>query len=131
MNWNIFLSLTSIVGTAIAWVYFAKVNKAAKQIANDNALIKNISDTNEEWKELYEEEKSKVSKYEIKYEEQRLLVESLHKTIDSLYADVTKHRNEKVELREKLTQVQVINAELKLKECDIRKCPRRHPPSDY
>lgn len=79
--------------------------------------IENESKQSAEWKKLYDETREELKEKELK--------------IDSLYAEITKHRDEKAALNNKNAELGVENTKLKFLKCDVPRCLNRKPPTGY
>ena len=51
--------------------------------------------------------------------------------VDTLYSEVRKLENEKLELVYKLHEKELQLKEAEMKKCEVRGCDKRQPPSDY
>lgn len=51
--------------------------------------------------------------------------------VDTLYSEVRKLENEKLELVYKNHELELRLKEAEMKKCEVRGCERRQPPSDY
>ena len=79
--------------------------------------IENESKQSAEWQKLYEEE----------HENNRLKDEK----IDTLYLEISKHRDHNASLSVEMAQLEVENTRLKIFKCDIPACQQRTPPTGY
>lgn len=77
----------------------------------------NIEATAQEWKTLYEQRDRRVGE--------------LNAKIDQLYAEKEADRQRIRELQEKNTAQALDLQVLRIKECQVRGCKGRKPPSDY
>lgn len=105
--------VTAIVGCIagnIMMFLFLPQEKKAKNLENE-------AKQSEEWKKLYEEA----------HAESRAKDEK----IDSLYAEITKHRDEKAEKSVRIAELEVENAKLRILKCEVPSCPNRKPPTGY
>ena len=95
--------------------YDAKQRKAYAEARRAEA--DNITQYAAEWKELYENEHSDKS--------------ALNDKIDQLYQEKEQDRQRIRELQEKNTSLALENQALKIRECKVKGCQQRQPPSDY
>lgn len=77
----------------------------------------NITSYAAEWKELYEKKEAKVIEQDAK--------------IDQLYIEKNEDRKRIRDLMKKNTSLEIENIKLQSRRCDIQKCDKRQPPSDY
>lgn len=96
-------------GSLMTWMLFPQTKQAK--------VLENEAKQSEEWKKLYIEAKSQLDSKDAK--------------IDSLYADIAKHRDEKAVLRVRNTELEVENAKLNLLKCKVPECNYRDPQSGY
>ena len=89
-----------------------KMDAEAKKLEIDN-----LTSYADEWKELYEQRDKRV--------------DELNAKIDRLYKDIEEDRTRIRELNEKNAALGQENLSLKIKECMVRGCGNRKPPSDY
>ena len=89
-----------------------KLNAEAKKLEIDN-----LTSYADEWKGLYEQRDKRV--------------DELNAKIDQLYQEKESDRQHIRELQEKNTALSLENQSLKIKECQVRGCGKRKPPSDY
>lgn len=95
--------------------YNAKERKAYAEARK--AEMDNLTGYAAEWKELYEQRDSRVCE--------------LNQKIDQLYAEKNDDRQRIRELQEKVSALTQENQVLRFKECQVRGCKDRMPPSDY
>ena len=118
-------SIVGIVGSAVSSIvlpllgvllfYDSKQRKASAEARK--AEMDNLTGYAAEWKELYEQRDSRVCE--------------LNQKIDQLYKEKEEDRQRIRELQEKNTALSLENQALKFKECRVRGCKDRMPPSDY
>lgn len=101
--------ITYIGGSLTTFMFFPQMRKTKN--------IENESKQSEEWRKLYEETKMEAREKDSK--------------IDSLYAEITKHRDAKATLADKVSQLQVENTSLKYLKCGKPGCQNRTPPTGY
>lgn len=89
-----------------------KMNAEAKKLEIDN-----LTSYADEWKGLYEQRDKRV--------------DELNTKIDQLYQETETDRQRIRELQEKNTSLSLENQSIKIKECQVRGCKQRQPPSDY
>lgn len=99
------------------------------------AILENESFEGEEWKKLYEEQKERAEYWELRAEERQTKLDEreeywLHKA-EELEDEITKHRDEKIVLRNQLMDERVRSEKLDRMKCEVRGCTNRRPPSDY
>lgn len=95
--------------------YNAKERKAYAEARK--AEMDNLTGYATEWKELYEQRDRRVNE--------------LNQKIDQLYEEKEADRQRIRELQEKTTALALDNQVLKIKECQVKGCGKRVPPSDY
>lgn len=95
--------------------YNAKERKAYAEARK--AEMDNLTGYAAEWKELYEQRDSRVCE--------------LNQKIDQLYVEKNDDRQRIRELQEKVSALTQENQVLRFKECQVRGCKDRMPPSDY
>ena len=95
--------------------YNAKERKAYAEARK--AEMDNLTGYAAEWKELYEQRDSRVCE--------------LNQKIDQLYVEKNDDRQRIRELQEKVSALTQENQVLRFKECQVRGCGDRMPPSDY
>lgn len=82
----------------------------------------------EEWRKLYEEEKTSRDEEQKNWASER---ERLDNKVDELYALINKHRDEKAEIIKRNTKLEVENTRLGMLKCEVVNCPNRKPPTGY
>ncbi len=95
--------------------YNAKERKAYAEARK--AEMDNLTGYATEWKELYEQRDRRVNE--------------LNQKIDQLYEEKEADRQRIRELQEKTTALALDNQVLRIKECQVKGCGKRVPPSDY
>lgn len=95
--------------------YNAKERKAYAEARK--AEMDNLTGYAAEWKELYEQRDRRVNE--------------LNQKIDQLYEEKEADRQRIRELQEKTTALALDNQVLRIKECQVKGCGKRVPPSDY
>ena len=118
-------NIVSMIGGAVSSIalpligafmfYDARKRKEYAEAERTEAETESLRAT--EWRKLYEE---------LKEEGQRL-----NNKIDQLYQEKESDRQRIRELQEKNTALSLENQSLKIKECQVRGCGKRQPPSDY
>lgn len=89
-----------------------KANAEARRAELDNLTL-----YADEWKALYEQRDKRV--------------DELNAKIDQLYKEKEEDRQRIRELQEKNTKLALENTSLRIKECQVKGCKSRVPPSDY
>ena len=95
--------------------YNAKERKAYAEARK--AEMDNLTGYATEWKDLYEQRDRRVNE--------------LNHKIDQLYQEKEADRQRIRELQEKSTALTLDNQVLRIKECQVKGCGKRVPPSDY
>lgn len=95
--------------------YNAKERKAYAEARK--AEMDNLTGYATEWKDLYEQRDRRVNE--------------LNQKIDQLYQEKEADRQRIRELQEKSTALTLDNQVLRIKECQVKGCGKRVPPSDY
>lgn len=90
-------------------IIYARQTRQLKEIENE-------AKQSEEWRKLYEEMKKEVAERERK--------------IDNLYCEISRHRDEKVEMRKEMTRLEVKVVKLEYAKCESSYCPDRVPPTE-
>ena len=82
---------------------------------------------------VYESKKRKeyADGWQKLYEQRDRRVGELNEKIDQLYTEKEKDRQRIRDLQEKNTALSLDNMVLKMKECQVKGCKERVPPSDY
>ena len=115
---NIISSLVSSVALPLLGVFLFYDSKKRKANAEARkAEMDNLTGYAEEWKALYEQRDKRV--------------DELNAKIDQLYKEKEDDRQRIRELQEKNTTLALENTSLRIKECQVKGCKSRVPPSDY
>lgn len=105
--------VAAIVGLLSAFgggsIIYARQTRRLKEIENE-------AKQSDEWRKLYEEMKKEAVERDRK--------------IDDLYGEISKHRDEKVEMRKELARLEVQVAKLGYTKCEVLYCPDRVPPTE-
>ena len=120
-----FQEIVSIIGSLVSSAvlplltallfYDSKKRKANAEARR--AELDNLTVYADEWKALYEQRDKRV--------------DELNAKIDQLYQEKETDRQRIRELQEKNTTLALENTSLRIKECQVKGCPNRVPPSDY
>lgn len=115
---SIISSLVSSVALPLLGVFLFYDSKKRKANAEARkAEMENLTGYAEEWKALYEQRDKRV--------------DELNAKIDQLYKEKEDDRQRIRELQEKNTTLALENTSLRIKECQVKGCKSRVPPSDY
>lgn len=115
---SIISSLVSSVALPLFGVFIFYDSKKRKANAEARkAEMDNLTGYAEEWKGLYEQRDKRVDELNVK--------------IDQLYKEKEDDRQRIRELQEKNTTLALENTSLRIKECQVKGCKSRVPPSDY
>ena len=115
---NIISSLVSSVALPLLGVFLFYDSKKRKANAEARrAELDNLTVYADEWKALYEQRDKRV--------------DELNAKIDQLYKEKEDDRQRIRELQEKNTTLALENTSLRIKECQVKGCKSRVPPSDY
>ena len=115
---TIISSLVSSVALPLLGVFLFYDSKKRKANAEARkAEMDNLTGYAEEWKALYEQRDKRV--------------DELNAKIDQLYKEKEDDRQRIRELQEKNTTLALENTSLRIKECQVKGCKSRVPPSDY
>jgi len=114
-------SLVSLITGIGATVLFFPQTRKAKNLENE-------AKQSEEWKKLYDEERKMSAEERKEWEADRTRMDA---KIDELFAQITKHRDEKAEITKINTQLEVEVTRLRLLKCEVVNCPNRQPPTGY
>ena len=90
--------------------------------------LQNEAKQSEEWKKLYDEERSVRAEDHKEWEADRLRMDT---KIDELYALITKHRDEKAAINKEKAEMAIELTRLKMLKCEVVNCPNRKPPTGY
>lgn len=113
-NWT---AIAGMLGTAIGFIGFYGVRKRKMEAEALAIEVDAKSKVAEEWKRLYEQRDKRVGE--------------LNAKIDLLYKEKEDDRQRIRGLQEKNTSLSLENQSLRIKECQVRGCKDRRPPSDY
>lgn len=105
-----------VCGNITAFLFFPQKRKS-ETLKNEAQNIENESKQSDEWNKLYQ----------VELEENK----ELNKKIDSLYAEIARHRDENTQLRIEMTEIMVENTRLKVLKCEKPACSNRQPPTGY
>ena len=115
---TIISSLVSSVALPLFGVFIFYDSKKRKANAEARrAELDNLTVYADEWKALYEQRDKRV--------------DELNAKIDQLYKEKEDDRQRIRELQEKNTTLALENTSLRIKECQVKGCKNRIPPSDY
>lgn len=115
---SIISSLISSVALPLLGVFLFYDSKKRKANAEARrAELDNLTLYADEWKALYEQRDKRV--------------DELNAKIDQLYKEKEDDRQRIRELQEKNTTLALENTSLRIKECQVKGCKNRIPPSDY
>ncbi len=115
---TIISSLVSSVALPVLGVFLFYDSKKRKANAEARrAELDNLTLYADEWKALYEQRDKRV--------------DELNAKIDQLYKEKEDDRQRIRELQEKNTTLALENTSLRIKECQVKGCKSRIPPSDY
>jgi uncharacterized protein HemX len=115
---TIISSLVSSVALPVLGVFLFYDSKKRKANAEARrAELDNLTVYADEWKALYEQRDKRV--------------DELNAKIDQLYKEKEDDRQRIRELQEKNTTLALENTSLRIKECQVKGCKSRVPPSDY
>ena len=115
---TIISSLVSSVALPLLGVFLFYDSKKRKANAEARrAELDNLTVYADEWKALYEQLDKRV--------------DELNAKINQLYKEKEDDRQRIRELQEKNTTLALENTSLRIKECQVKGCPNRVPPSDY
>ena len=115
---TIISSLVSSVALPVLGVFLFYDSKKRKANAEARrAELDNLTLYADEWKALYEQRDKRA--------------DELNAKIDQLYKEQADDRQRIRELQEKNTTLALENTSLRIKECQVKGCKSRIPPSDY
>lgn len=126
-------TILSIIGslggiTGIASLLYIKQERKSKELDNETKDIDNEAKQSEEWRKLYEEERQCFLQARKDYDE---TIKEKDAKIDSLYAEISNQKNQKVELHNKIAEMTTEVTRLKLLKCEAVNCVNRKPPTGY
>lgn len=110
MDLEIFISVASLIASAVGWLLFYPYKRKAEELKNNGTSA-------EQWRELYNESRQDNRE--------------LNAKIDALYAEIREHRGEKAALRSENEELKVKAVRLELLKCEVPGCRDRKPKSDY
>lgn len=110
-------AVSSIVLPLLGVLLFYDARKRKEYAEARKAEMDNLTGYATEWKELYEQRDRRVCE--------------LNQKIDQLYTEKNDDRQRIRELQEKVSALTQENQVLRFKECQVRGCKDRMPPSDY
>lgn len=114
--------------TGLASLLYVKQEKKSKDLDNETKDLDNEAKQSDEWRKLYEEERACFLQAQHDYEAN---IKAKDDKIDSLYAEISNQRNQKVELHNKIAEMSVELTKLKMLKCEIVHCLNRKPPTGY
>lgn len=130
---EIFLNALPYIATALT-SFFGSTILMYRQNKH-KAELENESFEGEEWKKLYEEQKERMAYWEQRAEERQVKLDEREdywcKKLEEAEEEITKHRDEKITLRNQLMDEKVRAEKLDKMKCEVRGCANRKPPSDY
>lgn len=96
--------------------------------AKKEKVIENEARQSEEWRKLYEETSEELKEERARHAE--TLLEKDNK-IDSLYQEISRHRDEKAIKSTEMARLEVENTRLCMLKCEVPACPNRKPPTGF
>lgn len=114
--------------TGLVSLFYVKQERKSKELDNETKDIDNEAKQSEEWRKLYEEERECFVQACKDYDE---TIKEKDTKIDSLYAEISNQRNQKVELHNKIAEMTVELTKLRLLKCEAVNCINRKPPTGY
>lgn len=126
-------TILSIVGslgglTGIVSLFYIKQERKSKELDNKTKDLDNEAKQSDEWRKLYEEERACFLSASQEYD---ATIKEKDEKIDSLYAEISNQRNQKVELHNKIAEMTVELTKLKMLKCEVVNCLNRKPPTGY
>lgn len=126
-------TILSIVGslgglTGIVSLFYIKQERKSKELDNKTKDLGNEAKQSDEWRKLYEEERACFLSARQEYDAN---IKERDEKIDSLYAEISNQRNQKVELHNKIAETTVELTKLKMLKCEVVNCLNRKPPTGY
>lgn len=91
-------------------------------------ILDNEAKQSEEWKKLYEEERQSFLTLR---KEKDAEIKERDAKIDSLYGEISRHRDEKAVLAKKNAELEVCNIKLTFLKCVVPSCMKRDPQTGY
>ena len=110
-------AVSSVVLPLLGVLLFYDARKRKEYAEARKAEADSITQYAAEWKELYEKKEHRVNELEAK--------------VEKLYGQIGNDRKRIRELQERVSVLVQENQVLKFKECQVRGCSKRQPPSDY
>ena len=114
--------------TGLVSLFYVKQERKSKELDNETKDIDNEAKQSEEWRKLYEEERECFVQACKDYDE---TIKEKDTKIDSLYAEISNQRNQKVGLHNKIAEMTVELTKLRLLKCEAVNCINRKPPTGY
>lgn len=126
-------TILSIVGslgglTGVVSLFYIKQERKSKELDNETKDLDNEAKQSDEWRKLYEEERACFLSASQEYD---AIIKEKDEKIDSLYAEISNQRNQKVELHNKIAEMTVELTKLKMLKCEVVNCLNRKPPTGY
>lgn len=126
-------TILSIVGslgglTGVVSLFYIKQERKSKELDNETKDLNNEAKQSDEWRKLYEEERACFRSARQEYD---ATIKEKDEKIDSLYAEISNQRNQKVELHNKIAEMTVELTKLKMLKCEVVNCLNRKPPTGY
>lgn len=126
-------TILSIVGslgglTGVVSLFYIKQERKSKELDNETKDLNNEAKQSDEWRKLYEEERACFRSARQEYD---ATIKEKGEKIDSLYAEISNQRNQKVELHNKIAEMTVELTKLKMLKCEVVNCLNRKPPTGY
>lgn len=109
-----------ITGAGSILLFFPQIRRSK--------ILENEAKQSEEWQKLYQEQCDERREERLRYEER---IKQKDETIDKLFEDITRHRDEKAEKSKRIAELEVENTRLQLLKCELPKCINRKPPTGY
>lgn len=122
---NIISSLVSSIALPLLGVFLFYDSKKRSEAAKAKQSEAEARKMEEEYLSIRADEWRKL------YEEEREVEKELNAKIDQLYKEKEDDRQRIRELQEKNTTLALENTSLRIKECQVKGCKSRVPPSDY
>lgn len=121
MSIEIITGLIGLIGGNLsALLYIPQIRKGK--------VLENEAKQSEEWRKLYMEEKERREADLKAWEEER---SNYDNKIESLYKQISQHRDEKAAMTKANTNLEVENARLRLLKCEVPACALRKPPTGF
>ena len=110
MSIDVIISISSLAGSAIAWIAFYSVNKRAKHLENEDKAAA-------QWQKLYYESKADSEAKEAKIAEKDEQIRQLYE--------------QRLEILQSREAMSVENTRLMMLKCEVVGCKDRKPPTGY